>query len=385
MMTSCLRTLRRAAPLLFASWVTAAPPDFVYLDYGAKTQTRQAYREGAAAVWDHVHAALREADAALTAPITSVMDKTGLAASGDRHDYFTIAPYFWPDPTKADGLPFIRHDGKVNPMARDQATDYLARAAFFTHFPLLVEGYFYTGNSHYRDRALLWLDTWFVDPATRMNPNLNYAQGVPGVSDGRCFGIIEWTGIGNLITAIQLLQAEDALPAALASGIQQWFREYAHWFQFSELAQEEGTRLNNHGTWYDVQLVGLLLFAGLPDQARTVLESVKSQRIATQIEPDGSQPHEIARTKSLSYSTMNLKGFVQLATFGARHGVDLWGYETTDGRSIPRALAFLEPYYTGREKWPHPQLGDLEDAERSLMAFATASQSQFGPLRSTRP
>ena len=85
--------------------------------------------------------------------------------------------------------------------------------------------------------------------------------------------------------------------------------------------------------------------------ARTILENVKTRRIATQIEPDGSQPLEIARTRSLSYSSMNLRGFIHLANMAQTIDVDLWNFETSDGRSIRKALDFLLPYVQGKKTW----------------------------------
>ncbi len=99
-----------------------------------------------------------------------------------------------------------------------------------------------------------------------------------------------------------------------------------------------------------------MLFLDGKEDARTLLDTVTKERIASQIEPDGRQPHELARTKSLSYSKMNLSAFKRLATFGAQLGVDLWGYETEDGRSIRGAEAFLEPFVKGKQKWPYQQL-----------------------------
>lgn len=190
-----------------------------------------------------------------------------------------------------------------------------------------------------------------------MNPHLEYAQGVPGRSEGRCFGIIEWCDIGTLITPIQLLHAMDALPEPTNQALAQWFKTYLHWLRASEKGLEESTRSNNHATWYDVQVAGILLFLGKTAEARDQLEAVKTRRIATQIEPDGRQPHELARTKSLSYSKMNLSAFKRLANLGKKVGVDLWGYETDDGRSIRKAEAFLAPYISKQKKWPYQQLG----------------------------
>lgn len=355
--------------------------DFVFLDYEAWKAKRDRFKGKDSATMPEYQEIIAKADEALRANIVTVIDKKRVAPSGDKRDYLSLAPYWWPDPSKPDGLPYIRHDGKVNPTTRDSYTDYTSKQVLFRNLPRLVDGYGFTQESKYRERALKWLQAWFVNPATRMNPNLNYAQGIPGINDGRCFGIIEWVGIGNLITPIQLLRTENASPAEMEETIVQWFDEYARWLQTSELGQEERTRTNNHGTWYDVQLTAILLFLGKIEEARSVLESTKDARIAIQIEPDGSQPREIERTKSLSYSAMNLRAFTQLAVFGKKLGVDLWNFETPDGRSIPQAYRFLKPFVLGDENWPHPQLGDIDKVRADLRSQMEKAESQFGSLK----
>ncbi|MGB8844729.1 MAG: alginate lyase family protein, partial [Terracidiphilus sp.] len=68
-------------------------------------------------------AAVAAADRAMTEGPFSVMDKPVLPPSGDKHDYMSRATYFWPDPSKPDGLPYIRHDGQTNPENR-KITDH---------------------------------------------------------------------------------------------------------------------------------------------------------------------------------------------------------------------------------------------------------------------
>jgi hypothetical protein len=75
-----------------------------------------------------------------------------------------------------------------------------------------------------------------------------------------------------------------------------------------------------------------------------------------QIEPDGSQPRELRRTKSFGYSLYNLHALFTLASLGERVGVDLWHYRSQDGRSIRAALDVVVPYSSPEKKWPHPEL-----------------------------
>ena len=102
------------------------------------------------------------------------------------------------------------------------------------------------------------------------------------------------------------------------------------------------------------------MFVGKDGLAKQVLETVKKRRIDTQIEPDGRQRHELARTKSFGYSAGNLDGFFTLASLGERVGVDLWHYQSAEGRSIRKALDFLAPYADPHKKWPYKQISTLK-------------------------
>ena len=51
---------------------------------------------------DIVAAAVAEADRAMSEGPFSVMDKPVTPPSGDKHDYMSQAPYFWPDPSKPE-------------------------------------------------------------------------------------------------------------------------------------------------------------------------------------------------------------------------------------------------------------------------------------------
>lgn len=320
---------------------------------------------------------IEKADKALNIGPFSVMNKTGVPPSGDKHDYMTLAPYFWPNPNTPDGLPYIRKDGEINPETRDNYTDYNEKESFFNAIDILGKAFFYSENKVYAEKAVSLMKTWFLDEATKMNPHLNYGQGIPGVNNGRPFGIIEFGGISELIECLEILEDGNALDPSTKSGIKNWLNKYVHWLQTSEIGKEEGTRLNNHGTWYDVQLCSILLYLGDTRQIREILEKAKTTRIASQIEPDGSQPEELARTKSFSYSTMNLSAFTRLAWFGKKLGVNLWNYETTDGRSIKKAYWFLMPYITTDKVWEYEQLSHAGDYKTRFIKLVKDAGETF--------
>jgi len=220
----------------------------------------------------------------------------------------------------------------------------------------LALAYYFTGNHAYAEHASKMLRVWFLDPATRMNPNLNFAQAIPGRVDGRGIGIIDTTGMIGLVDAIGLLEASQAWTAEDQRGMVAWFTAFVEWMQTSKNGKEEAAAKNNHGTWYDAQLAAYALFIGKDDLARQTVEEAKAKRIDSQIKPDGSLPLELARTNSLSYSLYDLTAFFNLARVGERVGVDLWNYRLAAGGGIRSALEFVAPYADPEKAWPHEQI-----------------------------
>ena len=341
-----------AGSLLLASVCTAAAPVGIAHP-----------RPGAAQAWSQVTpraVLLRTAEQALAAGPFSVMDKPRVPPGGDKHDFLSLAPYWWPDPSKPGGLPYIRRDGEVNPESK-QGTDDVPFGRMTGAVTALAAAYRETKEERFAARAALLLRVWFLDAATRMNPNLDYGQGVPGRSTGRGAGIIATRSLVEIVEAVRALEASPSWTPADRQGFRAWCAAYAGWLKTSRNGREEAAADNNHGTWYDAQLIALLLHTGARDEAKARAEGAK-RRIASQIEPDGRQPRELARTRSWSYSVMNLHGWFAVATLAQQAGVDLWHYRTADGRSLRAALDYLVPFARGGASWPHQQIAPIDNA-----------------------
>jgi hypothetical protein len=296
----------------------------------------------------------RDADKGLTIKPTSVMDKGVTPPSGDKHDYMSQAPYWWPDPAKPAGRPYLRRDGVRNPeINRISDHDNLGRLT--SAVSTLGLAFYLTGRREYATHATRLLRVWFLDSATRMNPHLQFGQGIPGINEGRGIGIIETRGLPEMLDGVALVAGSPEWRAADHADLKAWMGAYVKWLVESAHGQEEAKNGNNHETWYDVQVASLALFTGRSDLARRTLERSR-ERIATQIEPDGRQPRELERTRAWDYSAFNLTAFFHLGTIGKRVGVDLWGHRTADGRSLRQALEFLIPYATGEKRWTYEQI-----------------------------
>ena len=319
------------------------------------------------------YTALRQsADSLVGAPPMSVTQKRGTPPSGDKHDYMSRAPYWWPDSTKAGGLPYIRRDGQVNPesrldhdgmrfLAMTDAVETLAHAAFFL------------GHRKYADAAASFLRVWFLDPSTRMNPHLRYAQGVPGIVDGRGIGIIDLRHLPRLLDAVRILEQSGSWTPSDATAFTTWCTAYLAWLRDSENGRQEAVEANNHGTLYDAQVAALALFVGNTKLAREVIGVSAPRRLSGQVASDGSQPGELERTRPVHYSLFNLDGFTQLAEMGRHVGVDLWSYRAANGATLEKAVRFIAPFADTARKWVKPDVSPVAPDAASIALRRTAA------------
>ena len=293
-------------------------------------------------------AALRQAG------LRSVTGKPMPAPSGSPHDYLSLAPYWWPDPARPGGLPWVRRDGEVNPAYHDHDN---ARLDAMCHaVASSIVAHRVTGDVEHARFAGRYLRHWFLDPATRMNPNLVHAQGIPGVTPGRGIGIIDTAGLIYLLDAVRHLPAGPHWSAGDLDRLRQWFSDYLDWLLTSENGRAEGAQANNHGTWFDAQVVAYAVFAGRADVAVRRIEDHAVRRLETQIAADGSMPHELRRTLSLTYSAFNLLGLSCLASLSRHAGVDLWRH----GDALRRAAGHLVPFLVGARRWEHRQIAPFD-------------------------
>ena len=332
-----------------------AVPFLLYADGTVIHALKTDYEKGETSALAFVTKLNECADSALDAGPFSVMKKDIIPPSGDKHDYISQGPYWWPDSTKPNGLPYIRRDGIVNP-ERSKFTDRQNLHDLIESVDNLSKAYYFTETEAYADKVISLLKVWFLDDSTKMNPHLEFGQGIPGITDGRGIGIIETRTIGKIADAIELIRSSKNWSQSIEMDLKTWFGDYLNWLLYSEKGQKEALHPNNHGTWYDVQTISLAISTNQDSLARAIAERAKTMRIDPHIMADGSQPKELARTVSYSYSAMNLQGLFYLAYIADKIGVDLWSYRNVNGATLQNALDFLIPTALGDEKWPYEQI-----------------------------
>jgi hypothetical protein len=313
---------------------------------------------------------VKEANKILQRKYGSVMEKKFVPPCGNMHEYMSMARYYWPDPTKPDGKPYIRKDGEKNP-ANDLVSDDKNFDDLIDAVNDLAWTYYFTDQEKYADKCIELVRFWFLDTATRMLPNLNHAQIRTGIDTGGYSGIIDTHNLPKVLDAIGLLRSSKIWKKADELGMKQWFSEYLQWMLTSKNGKKEGQSKNNHGTFYDMQIASIALFCNENEIADKILKS-EFARIASQIEPDGKQPLELERTASLGYSTFNLEAWSMLSNIAATKNIDLWHYETADGRSIKKAIDYLIPFVIEGKPWEYKQINTYkkQDFYRILLAAA---------------
>jgi Alginate lyase len=356
-----------------SSSTASEEPRLFILDAKNLVKAKEQLQSNNPAVVHSFNKLIRDADRSLTTATLSVVQKELTPPSGDKHDYMSIAPYWWPNPNTPNGLPYVRRDGEVNP-ERDQTSDRKRLDNMVQAVKTLSLDYFFTGREEYAAQARKLLFVWFLDPATKMNPNLRYAQAIPGRNNGRGAGIIETHNLPELIDAVGMLNASKNWDQRNQRALQDWFNAYLTWLLESPEGRAEAKAQNNHGSWYDVQVASYALFTGKNELAKKVLNQFPTKRIAKQIEPDGRQPRELERTQAWNYSLFNLEALFDAASIADKLGIDIWNYETQDKRGIRKALDWLLTFATGANKWNYQQISAWQPEQLAPLLRRAALQ-----------
>lgn len=293
---------------------------------------------------------LKAADAALSLePITITAFRAKLSEGGP-NDFYSNGDYWWPDPSKPDGLPYIRRDGESNPdnfTAHRNCVNQLRDAV-----AALAAAYRVTGEDRHAAKAAELLRVFFIDPATRMHPHLNFAQAIPGRTPGRGIGIIDTLHLIEIPPAIEALAKSPGFSRDVVTGLKQWFRDYTQWMLTSKNGREEAETKNNHAVAYWLQVASFARFTGDEKALAECRRRFKEVLVPDQMAQDGGFPRELERTKPYAYSIFQLDNMATLCQVLSTPDDNLWKFELPDGRGIRKAMAYLYPYLADKSAWP---------------------------------
>lgn len=281
------------------------------------------------------------------APLETVISKKSSPFS-DLHEYVSLATYYWPNPDTKDGYPYLQKDGYANPDGVNYDKDKLRRLAYLTYHMAILT--YLTEDFKYVHLLEKHVHHFFINPKTRMNPNMNGGQYIPGKNTGRKEGIIDYTAnFTYALNMIMNLAAVNLISKTLVEELKQWHEKLLEWLVTSEIGVAEAKAVNNHGTFYDLGCCVIARFTN--NQA--IIDHFKDRfevfRLDHQIMKDGSLPLELKRTKSLSYSLMGLKGLLELSEI----------FEIGK-KKIETSIDWLLKTAFSKTKWPYEQVTEYD-------------------------
>lgn len=293
---------------------------------------------------------LKSAGIYLTESPITITEYPAPRSAGGLHDFYSEGDYWWPDPENPDG-PYIQRDGLSNP---DNFTAHRkAMIRLSVHTAALTAAYLITSERKYADKAIEHFHAWFVNPKTRMNPSLLYAQAINGRFTGRGIGIIDTIHLIEVARSVYILDRASLIEKDTALRIKDWFRQYLTWLTSHQYGIDEMNAKNNHGTCWVMQAAAFAHLTGDEQILDMCRKRFKEILLPGQLAYDGSFPLELKRTKPYNYSLFNLDAFFTLLTILSTQDDNLWLYKTEDGRNIYSALKYMAPYIRDKSLWPY--------------------------------
>ncbi|HVI43395.1 MAG TPA: alginate lyase family protein [Chitinophaga sp.] len=270
-------------------------------------------------------------------------------SAGGLHDFYSEGDYWWPDPEHPDG-PYIQRDGQSNPdnfVAHRQAMIRFSRV-----MGALAAAYMASKDRTYLQHALKHAKAWFEDSATRMNPNLLYAQAIKGRVTGRGIGIIDTLQFLEVVQALRIMEKAGAIPPAELTAFKAWFTSYLEWMTTHPYGKDEMNAANNHGTCWVAQVAAFSLFVNNKPLIDSCINRYKTVLLPSQMDADGSFPRELKRTKPYGYSLFNLDAMSAICQLLSGSGNDLWRYTVEEERNMGKGISFMYPYVKDKTTWP---------------------------------
>ena len=346
--------------------------DHIKFDFKILTAKKIRIKSGDKSLEAAYNQLLKDADKLLNYQPVSVMDKTDFPPSGNKHDYMSIAPYWWPNPAKPNGLPYIRKDGEVNPEVKN-FPDKSNLPKVCENINKLALAYYYSDEEKYAAHAIKLIEVWFLDTATRMNPNLNYSQAIKGLNDGRGAGVIDTRHFIFAIDGIELLKGSQLWTIDHQNQMKHWFREFLQWLYTSKIGMNEMNAKNNHSVWFDAQTLSMAIYLDSMNLANQIVLKA-AEKLDIQMDMKGFFPYELERTTSLHYSAFIINAFTIIAQLSEKTKTNFWHLKTKNGKSLKQGFDALYPYLTKEKEWTGKQIKEFKSTNAYAILFSVANK-----------
>ncbi|WP_151998256.1 MULTISPECIES: alginate lyase family protein [unclassified Imperialibacter] len=292
---------------------------------------------------------LTAADDYLTADIQTITEVTSPRSAGGPHDFYSEGDYWWPDPENPAG-PYIRKDGLTNPDNFVEHRNRMRRLSIIV--PTLVAAWTINHEDKYALKAIEHSNAWFVNEATRMNPDMLCSQAIFGRVTGRGIGIIDAIHLVEVAQALMVLEENGLLKDDALEKTKTWFAQFNGWITTHPYGIEERDNGNNHSTCWAMQVAMYARFTANDSLLLSTKEFFEKTLLPEQIDANGSFPKELGRTKPYGYSLFNLDAMYTLLHILGERYPEVWQYQT-DSASIKNAVDFMFPYIENKTSWPH--------------------------------
>ncbi|MBI9071492.1 MAG: alginate lyase family protein [Melioribacteraceae bacterium] len=271
---------------------------------------------------------------------------------GTKNDFYSEGDYWWPNPEDPDG-PYIRRDGMSNPGYFKEHREAMRNMSI--QVASLVAAYKITNEKKYADQAIKHLYAWFIEPQTKMNPNMNYSQAIKGICPGRGVGLIDAIHLVEPARAVSVLNKLNAIDKKLYTGLQSWFAELLEWMNTHEYGIDERERKNNHGTCWVMQAAEFAKLTCNEEMLKYCIDRYKTVLLPNQMSMDGSFYMELERTKPYGYSLFNIDIMATVCHILSDENENLFAFKLEDGRGMELALNFIYPFIKDKSEWPFEQ------------------------------
>ncbi|MBR2641487.1 MAG: alginate lyase family protein [Lentisphaeria bacterium] len=274
-------------------------------------------------------------------------------ASKNPHDYMSMGTYWWPDPAKPDGLPYIHKDGYPNPASAKLDNFKLNKMRL--KLSRLAGLAYFDGNKAAGECAAEQLRVFFLDPATRMNPHLKYSQAIPGICDGRTSGLIDGYALAEIADYIGMLHLAGFLSKKDMLGLRKWYGDFGLWLRTDPISETDRNSCHNHGLAYQLMVIVCAEMAG--DMETAKLHARRIPRLIRRgIREDGAMIMEMVRPTAWDYHLFAMRMVLELGSTLRPLDVDLLAPESDSGKRIRAALEFLAKTAQDTKSWPFQQV-----------------------------